>query len=625
MGKGNDENDEEFTISSIGISAPSFLTVTNSPITESGVINLQYNNTPLPISSGGTGITHSGGQGQVLGMVNTNPDMMGWMTVSGMGTVTEIDIDVPSFLQVNSEPITTSGTLQVSLSGQALPVTSGGTGLSIPGIEGQVLTTSQNSLSWQTPTTGTVTSVGINSENTIFSTSEPITSSGSINLEYNNTPLPTTSGGTGLTSIGQMNQVLTSQGTFLDWQSPVVGVTSVGLDCSEIFLSPSTTITSSGDIKLSYKPDSCLPTSYGGTGLQSIGAANQVLTSSGETLIWSTPTTGTVTSVGIETSLDSILSISNNPITSDGSITISYSGNALPTSSGGTGLTTIGTEGQVLTVTENNNLIWSTPTFPPPPEYPAISATLPLSCSVNNEIFISSSTGQGKVVLDNSPELLAPTLIDPTTASLELTNPTNGSIKLKAPTNCSYNLILPTSSGFVGQVLTSQGSATAQTWTTPSTGTVTSVGIDVSEVPMLTASSPITSTGSIKLELNKTLIDITPQAIITKKPLIENNGVTAITENISLTEEQFFSFLDILAVTEVTITLPSLLSISTYINTSLSGNTFTGIIQNMNSTPVNFIAGENLTIVDGRSINSLAVQSFIFYQAGPTTGIILLK
>lgn len=46
----------------------------------------------------------------------------------GSGTVTSVDMSVPAFLSVSGNPITTSGTLAVSLSGTALPIANGGTG-----------------------------------------------------------------------------------------------------------------------------------------------------------------------------------------------------------------------------------------------------------------------------------------------------------------------------------------------------------------------------------------------------------------------------------------------------------------------------------------------------------------
>lgn len=46
----------------------------------------------------------------------------------GSGTVTSVALTVPSFLSISGSPITTSGTLAISLSGTALPVANGGTG-----------------------------------------------------------------------------------------------------------------------------------------------------------------------------------------------------------------------------------------------------------------------------------------------------------------------------------------------------------------------------------------------------------------------------------------------------------------------------------------------------------------
>jgi hypothetical protein len=48
---------------------------------------------------------------------------------AGTATVTSVAATVPSFLSIAGSPITTSGTLAITLSGTALPVANGGTGL----------------------------------------------------------------------------------------------------------------------------------------------------------------------------------------------------------------------------------------------------------------------------------------------------------------------------------------------------------------------------------------------------------------------------------------------------------------------------------------------------------------
>lgn len=85
------------------------------------------------------------------------------------GTVSSVAMTVPSFLSVSGSPITSSGTLAVSLSGTALPVANGGTGATsltannvilgngtsavqtvAPGTSGNVLTS--NGTTWQSTT-----------------------------------------------------------------------------------------------------------------------------------------------------------------------------------------------------------------------------------------------------------------------------------------------------------------------------------------------------------------------------------------------------------------------------------------------------------------------------------------
>jgi hypothetical protein len=74
-------------------------------------------------------------------------------------------------------------------------------------------------------------------------------------------------------------------------------------------------------------------------GVSAVGTSGQVLTSQGSgTPTWTTPTTGTVTSVAA--TVPSFLSVSGSPITSNGTLALSYSGTALPVANGGTGQTT---------------------------------------------------------------------------------------------------------------------------------------------------------------------------------------------------------------------------------------------------------------------------------------------
>jgi len=63
-----------------------------------------------------------------------------------VGTVTSVAASVPSFLSITESPITSSGTLAISLSGTALPTTSGGTGLTSFTANGVVYASSSSAL-----------------------------------------------------------------------------------------------------------------------------------------------------------------------------------------------------------------------------------------------------------------------------------------------------------------------------------------------------------------------------------------------------------------------------------------------------------------------------------------------
>jgi len=92
--------------------------------------------------AGTDGITVTGGTGAVVGSGTSLSQHVAdsthngylsstdWNTFNskGAGSVTSVAMTVPSFLSVSGSPITSSGTLAVSLSGTALPIANGGTG-----------------------------------------------------------------------------------------------------------------------------------------------------------------------------------------------------------------------------------------------------------------------------------------------------------------------------------------------------------------------------------------------------------------------------------------------------------------------------------------------------------------
>ena len=126
----------------VAISSP----VTGQTLTYNSTTDLWSNTTvsltagvngTLPIANGGTGQTtataafnalapsQTGNSGKYLTTDGTDTS---WAS-NPLGTVTSVAASVPSFLSIDGSPITTSGTLAITLSGTALPTTSGGTGL----------------------------------------------------------------------------------------------------------------------------------------------------------------------------------------------------------------------------------------------------------------------------------------------------------------------------------------------------------------------------------------------------------------------------------------------------------------------------------------------------------------
>lgn len=108
------------TVTSVGlVDSTGIFTVTGSPVTGSGSLTLsglqsQFQNSFLASPDG------------ISGSPTFRPIVMGDLP-SSLGTVTSVALVVPAFLSVSGSPVTSSGTLTVTLSGTALPIANGGT------------------------------------------------------------------------------------------------------------------------------------------------------------------------------------------------------------------------------------------------------------------------------------------------------------------------------------------------------------------------------------------------------------------------------------------------------------------------------------------------------------------
>jgi hypothetical protein len=554
------------TVTSVSMTgATGRVAVTGSPITTSGTINVDVVESGLNIgamtgtlgtSHGGTGVATLGTAGQILS-VNSGATALAWTTpfssvVAGSNKVTVATASGVATVDIDATKIDIS-----TLTG-TLGVAHGGTGLTSLGANGQVPTANNGSLIWTTP--GSVTSVNLAAGSSMVAVSGgPVTSSGSITVDVVPAQisltalggtLPVSKGGTGITTYGAPNQVLSTNGTgtALVWVDPGTGssgsgtVTSVAVTAGSNKLAVTgSPITTTGTINIDVVQSNLdlsqigghVGTTQGGTGLTTLGTAGQVLTvnSGGTGLQWSTiGGSGTVTSVNV-TAGSSKVTVSGGPVTSSGSITvdvntanmdISTMTGTLGTVHGGTGLTTIGTSKQVLRTNFAGTAL----------EYAALVAT-----DVSG--LASVATSGSYTDLSNKPTIPAaqvssdwsassgvaqilnkPTLATVATSGLYsdlsgrpalATVATSGSytdLSNKPTIPSAYTLPIASASvlgGFkVGTGLTIDGTGLLSS----STGTVTSVTVAPGSSKVTVTGSPVTSSGTITLDVDTTKMDV---------------------------------------------------------------------------------------------------------------------
>ena len=369
------------TVTSVAASVPSVLSVSGSPITTSGTLAITYSGTALPVANGGTGVTS----------LSNTPSVSGIPIWDGA-----LNLQANNIRLTSTSTDTSTGTLNLATTAAYRQIITGSTGgfvLKLPativtavGFAYLIVNLSSVAITVNTNSSTLLATLPALSRLSVevLSQASDAASSWSSSLDglgigANGAGLlGITNGGTGVGSVtsaitasawsgwdanGNMNSNNTHDGMTLRSASATLTASSTHFHYFGSLSTPAQTLTLPVANTLVIGSDytiinavastqSITVASSGGNTLQAVAPGYElrvtlIQASATDTTSWVwvygliTGSTGTVTSVAA--SVPSVLSISGSPITSSGTLAITYSGTALPVANGGTAVTAVTT------------------------------------------------------------------------------------------------------------------------------------------------------------------------------------------------------------------------------------------------------------------------------------------
>ena len=307
---------------------------------------------------------------------------------------------------------------------------------------------------------GTVTSVAASVPSFLSISGSPVTSAGTLAIGYSGTALPVANGGTGATTLTGY--------TYGNGTNAMTASTTI----------PNTAITGLGT--MSTQNATSVAVTGGTINGTSIGATTR---SSGDFTTLSANTVTSTTPVLSFNASNTIASFGSTTASSYNQLVIQNLSNSNGASANYVISNNLGTDSSYYGEFGMNSSTFSAST---PTDF----------FSINNEIYFSGHDGDIAIGSGNGYKTYIPWGTTPNNAHV-----INASGAIGLSTNLGTTPALSGTTGFgtPGQVFTSQGPTSAPTWTTSTTGTVTSVAVSGGTTGLTTSGGPITGSGTITL------------------------------------------------------------------------------------------------------------------------------